>query len=150
MIIAKWSAGTGGIFNKADATLVANEISNIGASATPQQIVDAARDEQSELHKCFEWNDEVSAEKYRISQARKIVCSLIIEQPEKEKPDGIRVFYKTCNREGYKRTEFIMQNVDEYAMLLKRAKAELTSFSEKYKKLNEMQEIIEMIQKICA
>ena len=67
--IASWKTGFGSLF-RADAQLVSNEIMSIGDTATPAQIVDMARDSSTELHKCFEWNDTVAAEKYRLEQAR--------------------------------------------------------------------------------
>ena len=54
MITATWKIT--GIFN-ADAQKVAEEINKIGDEVTPDQIVEAARDESTELHKCFEWDE---------------------------------------------------------------------------------------------
>ena len=42
------------LYKGVDPQKVAEEIMGIGESATPRQIVDRARDEKSELHKCFE------------------------------------------------------------------------------------------------
>lgn len=50
------------------------EICDQMESATPQQILEKARDESTELHKCFTWDDSIAAEKYRIQEARQIVC----------------------------------------------------------------------------
>ena len=52
---------------KADAQKVADEIGD--KKVTPQEILEKARDETSELHKCFEWDDSVAAERYRLQQA---------------------------------------------------------------------------------
>lgn len=60
---------------KADAQKVADEIGN--DKITPQEMIEKARNEKSELHKCFEWNDTVAAEKYRLQQAR-IVLSMLM------------------------------------------------------------------------
>lgn len=56
---------------KADAEKVSKEIESI-PNATPSSILEFARNENSELHKCFEWDDTVAAEKYRLQQARNI------------------------------------------------------------------------------
>lgn len=61
MIAATWKTGTDGLY-KADAQKVAEEILSIGESATPAQIVDRAKDESAELHKCFEWDDTAAAQ----------------------------------------------------------------------------------------
>ena len=39
----------------------------------PQDVVEFARDETTELHKHFEWNDSDAAHQYRLSQARRII-----------------------------------------------------------------------------
>lgn len=109
MLTATW----GKHFFKADATKCASEIMEICdqmESATPQQILEKARDESTELHKCFTWDDSIAAEKYRIHEARQIVCQLkIVEQDidNKSKPTAIRVFYKTDGKSGYKPTQLI-------------------------------------------
>ena len=70
MIIATWKMP--GLF-KADAQKVAEEIKSIGDEVTAEQIVELARDEDTELHKCFDWNDQTAAEKWRKQQARQIL-----------------------------------------------------------------------------
>lgn len=63
MIFAAWKSGCR---ISADAQKVADEILAIGKSATTAQILDKARDEKTELHKCFDWNDAEAAEKWRM------------------------------------------------------------------------------------
>ena len=73
--IIKWS--TGGIF-KADASKCYEEIKKIGEEVKPEQVLDKARDDSSELHKCFDWDDSSAAEKYRLHQARLVINHLIV------------------------------------------------------------------------
>lgn len=146
-VLATWKAGIG-IFHSADAQTCAEEILSIGEEATAKQIVDKARDNRTELHKCFEWDDSVAAEKYRIEQARDIVANLVIvrsqEQVEKQEPE-IRVFHKPTSTSGYKPIQVIVQNKDEYQELLKRAYAELHAFKMKYSHLQELDYILSLI-----
>ena len=146
MITAKWKEGYG-FFSKADANKVAQEIRSIGDDATTQQIVDKARDESTELHKCFEWDDSVAAEKYRLVQARYVVCQLVIKEDEvpTDRPE-VRFFYKPDKAEAYKPTQVIVRKEDEYQKLLAQAWAELQAFKVKYAMLNELQEIFELIK----
>lgn len=147
MIIAAWRSGC---HIAADAQKVADEIAAIGSSATTSQILDKARDETTELHKCFDWNDTTAAEKWRMHQARKVVCSLVIrEQTETPKPE-VRVFYKTDNDTGYKPTVLIMQDKDEYQKLLARALAELSSFKAKYQTLAELEGVFAAIDQLAG
>ena len=75
-----------GLF-KADAQKVCEEILALGDSVKPEQIVKAAEDERSELHKCFTWDDSAAANKWRLYEARQIVCQLIIEENKEERKD---------------------------------------------------------------
>ena len=145
MIVATWKSGLG-LF-KADPQKVAEEIIAIGDEATPAQILEKGRSEETELHKCFEWNDSIAAEKYRLSQARKICEVLVIQRlPDapKEAPE-IRIFHKTENTGGYKPINRIVQNDDEYQKLLQRAFAEFHALKIKYQNLQELDYITSLI-----
>lgn len=147
MIFAAWKSGCR---ISADAQKVADEILAIGKSATTAQILDKARDEKTELHKCFDWNDAEAAEKWRMQQARHIVCNLVIkEKTDAPKPE-VRVFFKTDNKSGYKPTVLIMQDKDEYQKLLARALAELNSFRAKYKSLTELDGVFDAIDQLAG
>lgn len=147
MIFAAWKSGCR---ISADAQKVADEILAIGKSATTAQILDKARDEKTELHKCFDWDDAEAAEKWRLQQARHIVCNLVIkEKTDAPKPE-VRVFFKTDNESGYKPTVLIMQDKDEYRKLLDRALAELNSFRSKYKTLVELDGVFDAIDKVAG
>ena len=144
MITNTWKIN--GVFN-ADANKVAAEITSIGDEVTPQQIVDKARDSSTELHKCFEWDDSVAAEKYRLCQARKVVQLLVIDNhdDEKEPQAPIRLMYKPEGARGYQQTIKIVQNVDAYQSLLTVALAELQAFKRKYSSLRELDYILDLI-----
>lgn len=146
-IVAKWSA-TGTRFG-ADAQRCYEEIMEICddiESASPQAILEKARDETTELHRCFTWDDSIAAEKWRINEARLVTRQLVIKEVEvpKDRPE-IRLFYKTDNESGYKPTHIIVQQEDEYKQLLARAYSELRAFKQKYSTLEELQEIFELI-----
>ena len=146
-IVAKWSA-TGTRFG-ADAQKCYEEILEICddvESASPQAILEKARDESTELHKCFTWDDSIAAEKWRINEARLVTRQLVIKEVEvpKDRPE-VRLFYKTDSESGYKPTHIIVQQEDEYKLLLARAYAELRAFKQKYSMLEELREIMELI-----
>ena len=71
---------------KGDPQKVYEEIQSIGDSYTPREILAYARNnENSELHKCFDWDDTTAAEKWRIHTARIICCSLKVVVKRKKK-----------------------------------------------------------------
>lgn len=132
---------------KADAQKVADEIGN--EKITPQEMIEKARNEQSELHKCFEWNDTVAAEKYRLQQAR-VVLSMLVFKPKTEEEQPVRIFSLTTEKSTYQPTKQFLVQADEYQDLLKRALAELEAFKRKYRTINELEGLFEAIDAIEA
>lgn len=69
----------------------------------PQDIVDLARPESSELHTLFEWRDDVAGEAYRLTQARKLISSLrvVVKEAGKDEPAfvSIRVTHANADDE---------------------------------------------------
>lgn len=129
---------------KADAQAVATELSAI--KCTPENIVEYAKDEGSELHKCFEWDDTIAGHKYRCIQAQQVVRSLVIVREETQEKTPLRLFYNTGDRTGeYKPVKLVMQNQDEYQSLLQKAMNELRAFKQKYGFLTELEEIMSLI-----
>ena len=134
-----------GLFN-ADAQMVADEIGE--NSITPEQVLEKARNyENSELHKCFEWNDGIAAEKYRLIQARKIIINLAYV-PKEKTDEPVRCFQITREKSVYMPTKQFLVNNDEYQYLLKRAKVELESFKRRYATLSELETVFEAIESI--
>ena len=115
--------------------------------ATPENVLEYARNESTELHKCFEWNDTVAAEKYRLKQARQIIQSFVIVHEEKEEPK-IRAYQITTQTNVYQPTRLFLQQPDEYKALLARAKQELQAFKARYKTLTELESIFEEIDRL--
>lgn len=146
MTVSTWTPFGSSLYKGIDPQAVADEIISIGDEATPQQIVDKARDESTTLHRCFIWDDYKAAELYRLAQARTIVCNLVIKRPESEEEQPkVRYFYKTESSQGYKPSTYIFHVPDEYEKLLKQAYAELHAFKQKYNSLKELEQILELI-----
>ena len=155
---AHWEKGFEGFFHNKDPKKVAEEIYSISGSEeepTKAQIVEKARDETSELHDLFEWNDSVAAEKWREDQAGHILRTLKVtfvknDAPqEKREPIPVRLFYgNPQKKEGFVSIVRIMGNEELYAQLLERAKAELQSLRKKYAMLQELAPVFEMIDEL--
>lgn len=129
---------------KADANKVYSDLEQI-EEKTPQNIVDyASAHPASELYKCFTWDDTKAANEWRKYEARQVVRLLVFEDNNTEEPTKVRVFQSTP--EEYKPVTQIVRNEDEYKELLKRAKAELASFKERYKTLVELETVLEAIE----
>ena len=83
---------------KADAQKVANEIGK--EKITPYEVLEKAKDENSELHKCFEWNDSIAAEKYRLQQAGNIL-RMLVYKPKSKEEQPVRCFQITTEKINY-------------------------------------------------
>lgn len=128
---------------KADAQKVAEEIGT--EKITPEEVLEKARDENSELHKCFEWNDSVAAEKYRLQQAGNVIRMLYYES-EKKDVEPVRLYSLTTEQRTYQPTKSFLVQEDEYQSLLKRAKAELEAFKRKYHTITELEAVFEAME----
>ncbi len=144
MLKATWRINT--LFN-ADAQTVSEEILGIGDNVKPDEIVKYAREHKdSELHKCFTWDDSAAAVKWRIHEARSIIGNLVIvkDQNEESEPMYIRIFHKTAET-NYQPISLYVKDMDKYQMLLDEAMRELRAFKKKYANLSELQEIWDLI-----
>lgn len=134
---------------KADAETVYSEITALGDSFSPEQIVEAAKDENSELHKCFTWDDTIAAENWRKHQARMIVAQLVIRtETSDNEPVAVRVISSTTRRNEYKPVVKLLKVEQDYTDLLARAINELKAFQQKYKMIKELREIFEAIDEL--
>ncbi len=153
---AMWEPGQESLMKGKDPQRIANEIYSISDEPTKKQIVDKARDESTELHGLFEWNNDIAAEKYREEQAgfilRKLKVTFIQTDDEKEPIQTkvpVRMFYgNPVESSGFVSIVKIMGNGEMYNALLERAKAELKSFKNKYAMLKELEAIFEMIDEL--
>lgn len=134
---------------KADADAVYSEIMALGDSFSPEQIVEAAREESTELHKCFTWDDTIAAENWRKHQARVLVAQLVVKTETSDKePVAVRVIASTAARNEYKPVVKLLEVEQDYADLLARATKELRAVRVKYKAVTELREIFEAIDEL--
>lgn len=132
---------------KANAEKVYSEIKELGESFSPADVVEAAKDKNSELHKCFTWDDTVAAEKWRKQEARVLAANLVIKVETSDKETvNVRVVESTST--GYSPTAVVVKSKTDYADLLARAKAELQAFKVKYLVVKELQNIFEAIDEL--
>lgn len=140
-------------FFHADARKVFAEITSIGDSYTPEEIVEKANNPDSELHKCFEWDDTVAAHKYRLTQAQLIVRSLVVTEErtdEKKNPPIIsRAIVSTNeNNNRYEKVTVAVRNEENYERLCNAALRELEVFKRKYSAIIGLRDMIEEIEEL--
>lgn len=140
---------------KVDAAIVGAicaELDNSEAGLTPATLLEQARNEQHPLHGCFEWDDTIAAEKYRLTQARSIIVNLTVEDDNSENPNEtkIRAFVNVDRgTTAYRDVIATINRDDEREKLLRRAKQELEWFTIKYRRLSELQPVFDEIKKLA-
>lgn len=138
---------------KADPQTVYDEIQEIGDKYTPEQIVEKARDKSTELHKCFEWNNKVAANKYRLIQAQNIIrCLVVVNETIEDKPlPMIRAIVSTNTRENmYEPIKITIRNAENFERLKAEALSELEAFRKKYAVIEEIGDIIDELEAAIA
>lgn len=100
----KYKAGLGAPFGKAAAQKIGERIEVLmakkGGEVVPSDVVEDARKKTSPMHRYFDWDDSVAAEKYRLSQARKILRSIVEVIVVRKKPQEHRSFYNVDKSKG--------------------------------------------------
>jgi hypothetical protein len=103
---------------------------------TAKDLLDANRPEDAPLHKEFEWNDGIAAEKYREQQARHIINCLVTVHAESE---PTRSFFNIERSEStYQSVTTIIRQEDTREKLFAMALRELAAFEQKYASLKEL------------
>ena len=147
MEVISWSIQ--GLF-KADAQKCYDECQTL-KEVTPEQVLEKAKNKRTELHKCFEWDDTVAGEKYRLIQARDVIRHfVIVHKTSDDEEKKVRQYQITTKKNTYEPTRVFLHKPDEYTALLERAKAELEAFKQRYEMLAELEEIFAEIDRFIS
>ena len=138
----------------ADAQLVGEELEQIerNSTITPEHVVEyAERNKDSELYKCFEWDDSEAAKKWRLQQARLVICSIsleIKEEPRKVQRVYVNIKDKDTEERTFKSINEVLKNDEEYQQLVDKAKKELENCKNRYTDLIEKDDLKDIIFEI--
>lgn len=118
-----------------------------GGILNPKVVVKAAANSTSPLHDYFDWDDTIAAQRWRIVQARNLINVVVEYLPADEnRSRPVRVFYSLPKDRtpdgGYRTTVDIISDKARYLSLLEMAKAEMISFTKKYKHVSELEGVI--------
>lgn len=121
-----------------------------GGTLTPGAVVDDARPEDSPLHPCFEWNDQVAAELHREDTARRIIRSVEIIRTDRDQEVEQEIAYVSIARPfqsgpSYIATSEAMENPETRDIVLSQAIKGLQAWKRRYGHLKELAEIVSMI-----
>jgi hypothetical protein len=140
----KWASGSR---FAADPDKVGKELRKGGKKHTAESILLLARSAETELHKCFVWDDKKAAHLHRMDTARCIGRSLVIEEEVSGNPgETIQVRAFECVNEGtngesrmaYVPTRQALSDSDMRAQIFKRLADDIetaTKTAQKYRAL---------------
>ncbi len=141
---------------KAEAQKVGEELEKIEELETlsNKSVLTYARENKnSELYKCFEWDNGIAGEKYRLIQASNIISSIsfvVNEKPVEKQKIYYSVKTEEKNVNTFKNIKGILNDDNEYEKLCNKAKKEIENCTEKYNTLiqrNDLKNIIFEIYK---
>lgn len=119
----------------------------VNGEVSKQAFVDSARDEASEMHELFEWDDSIAGEKYRLYQANTIIKAIRVEIVDTstnvvQKVAAYVLPERSEKKGGYVSVQKALEDTESRAALLRSAKMECEWFISKYKHLQEAADII--------
>lgn len=132
----------------ADAQKVGEELEKVGNVTNVGVLEYAKKNINSELHKCFEWNDTIASEKYRLIQASRIITSIsFVIQEEPIKKQKIYYSIKTEDEETrkFKNIKDILEDDEDYHALCNKAKQELENCKRNYDDLIKKEDLKEIV-----
>ena len=118
---------------------------------SPSTLLEASRKKGSLLYDDFEWNDGIAAEKWRLSQAQKIIQNvrIVIEKTDTETERKERGFVSIPGgKSAYVALQSAFSNEEWKNHLLNQAKEEMDMFIAKYSRLNELEPVIQAMKDI--
>lgn len=143
----KWNASG----FKADADKVGKELEGIerDGELTNSNLVEfAKKNTDSELNKCFEWNDTIAGEKYRLVQANNILQSISIVVNDVEPKEVTKAFINIRTSEEkrvFKNIISVIENDEEYNQLKEKARQDFISYKNKYDKILKLKDLKNII-----
>ena len=123
-------------------------------ACTPQRLLDYSRNPASPLHKEFDWDDTVAAEKWRLEQSRLLIAHVRIVRSDDQNERGgyiERGFVSAPGRQhAYVSMSTALSNEVYKNHLLEQAKRESMCFIAKYRKLKELAGVISEMEKVLG
>lgn len=117
----------------------------VGGVIRPVDVVEAARDESSPLHPCFQWDDGEAAHQYRLLQARNLLRVYVNVEPAAN-VEPVRAYVSlTSDRVkdggGYRAMAEVLSDSDLRQQLLNDAFVQFRNMRKKYEHLKQLSKV---------
>ena len=125
--------------------------SDHGGILQAQDVVDFARDPAAALHHCFQWDDGLAADQYRLWQARQVIRVTVDVITSEAEP--IRAYVSLLHDRlqpggGYRARVDVLSNREQHKRMLLEALAEYTRAGAKYTRIKELKPIRRAIERV--
>lgn len=151
----KWRSGSS-IKNRPKAEVAHEELQRIEhhveGGVTARNVVDESVPETAPLHSCFEWNNDIAADKYRCHEARNLINSVQVvvqeatpTRQERTVPAYVCLTQTELPQNGYHSVNVVMADEGMREVLLSKAKRELRAWQQRYENLSELASVFEAI-----
>lgn len=140
-------------FDNVDPQLVGEELEIIerNGELTHLHVLEyAKRHKDSELYKCFEWDDSVAGEMYRREQASRVVSHIaytVVDENTEEKSYKQKVYVSLQNENKqrvFKHISKVLQDDDDYEQLLQKCRDQLSRVKKDYERLLNREDLKEL------
>lgn len=114
-----------------------------GGFLKAEDVLNYAQNPNTELYKCFEWNDTEAANEYRLIQARVLIRVAVVIEPRTQQKIKAYVQLKSeaAQKLGYRAMIEVLDDEILKQELLSDALKDLQKFQEKYDDLREVVEL---------
>lgn len=119
-----------------------------------EAFLEESRPENSPTHNCFEWDDFVAAEKYRLNQSaaviRDVVVSVEMGEGRSEKVSAFVNIVETPTAQtgAYRSLDVAISQEDTRGVMLQNALKEMESFQKKYSVLSELAAVFDVMESV--
>lgn len=110
-----------------------------------QEVVNAAKDKGNPLHACFEWDNDVAADEWRLHQARHLIsiAVTIVDTPQGSVTVPAYLSLPNDRKQpsgGYRSTEDVIRQKTLRRELLQGAVRDFRSVKERYERITDLVE----------
>ena len=112
---------------------------------TAREVLEAAKPKSSPIHDYFDWEDGEAAEKWRLHQARILICSIEVEIDGSAVREYVSPVYVEEDKKVYMSAEKAMRVEDIWNQVLIYAMRDAKTFVAKYSHLKELRSVTKSI-----
>lgn len=122
-------------------------------SPKPAKLVELAKEETSPLHKYFDWDNKKAAHKWRLHQARQIICMVYVTIKEDEDPEKevlVREYESVIvdGKRKYQDSETVLADVDLVDQVIQSALRQLELWEKKFSIYKSLRKLVEDVGEI--